>query len=91
MILATYVLNSDGSVPEFVFDGGYFPYPNENDWPSDLTLVGWVRDDAAPNLISPIDDLSQYLISIGAESWRDEDGVAFDIPRAVSYINSLAI
>lgn len=46
MKVATYILNADGTVPDFVDDGGYFPDARDSDSPQDWTLVGVCIDDA---------------------------------------------
>lgn len=47
MKLVIYNLNADGTIPEYVTDGGYLPATNSNPSPQDLDLVG-VATDAAP-------------------------------------------
>jgi len=46
MKVTTYTLNADGTIPEFVDNGGYFPDSREGDSPQDWTLVGVCTDDA---------------------------------------------
>lgn len=46
MKVTTYVLNSDGTIPDFVLNGGMFPKANENPSPQDWTLIGVVSDEA---------------------------------------------
>jgi len=45
MKLVTYVLNSDGTIPEYIVDGGYLSVKNNNPSPQDYNLVGIVADD----------------------------------------------
>jgi len=47
MKLIIYNLNADGTIPEYVTDGGYLATSNSNPSPQDLDLVG-VATDAAP-------------------------------------------
>lgn len=47
MKLVIYNLNADGTIPEYVTDGGYLAATNSNPSPQDLDLVG-VATDAAP-------------------------------------------
>lgn len=47
MKLVIYNLNADGTIPEYVTDGGYLAATNSNLSPQDLDLVG-VATDAAP-------------------------------------------
>jgi hypothetical protein len=88
MKLGTYTLNSDGTIPDWVIDGGYFADTREGDSPQDWTLVGWVTDDAPA---TEIDDLRAYVVGLGAESWTDPDGEPFDIDAAVAYVEGINI
>jgi hypothetical protein len=45
MKLITYVLNLDGTIPNYVVDGGYLSVKNNNPSPQDYNLVGIVNDD----------------------------------------------
>ena len=47
MKLIKYTLNADGTIPDYVTDGGYFAVANGSASPQDLDLVG-VATDAAP-------------------------------------------
>jgi hypothetical protein len=47
MKLIIYNLNADGTIPEYVTDGGYLATSNGNSSPQDLDLVG-VATDTAP-------------------------------------------
>lgn len=86
MKLGIYTLNSDGTIPDFVIDGGYFPHVNQAAAPQDWKLIGWVANDAD---VQNVSNLRSYLISIGAESWRDRDGQAFDLDAEVAHVESL--
>jgi hypothetical protein len=46
MKLIKYTLNANGTIPEYVTDGGYFAVLNDGTSPKDLTLVGVANDDA---------------------------------------------
>lgn len=46
MKLIKYTLNANGTIPEYVTDGGYFAVSNGGTSPKDLTLVGVANDDA---------------------------------------------
>jgi hypothetical protein len=81
MKIATYVLNFDGTVPDFVIDGGYFASATDVPSPQDWTLVGFVTDDAPIDKFTSLKDFVVYLESIGAESWT-EFGIAFDYSSA---------
>lgn len=45
MKVTTYTLEADGTIPHCVTNGGYFPKPNDNPAPQDMTLVGFCTDD----------------------------------------------
>jgi hypothetical protein len=47
MKLVIYNLNTDGTIPDYIIDGGYLTSGNNNPAPQDLDLVG-VATDAAP-------------------------------------------
>ena len=46
MKVTTYTLNADGTIPDFVDNGGYFPDARVGDSPQYWTLVGVCTDDA---------------------------------------------
>ena len=46
MKVTTDTLNADGTIPDFVDNGGYFPDSRDGDSPQDWTLVGVCTDDA---------------------------------------------
>ena len=46
MKMIKYVLTAEGTIPEYVTDGGYLAVANANSSPQDLDLVGVANDDA---------------------------------------------
>lgn len=79
MKLIKYVLNEDGTIPEYIIDGGYYPAQNSNQSPQDLTLIG-VVDDVVPSAsFSGPEEIKNYLISIGGEEWKDVDNNPIDL------------
>ena len=46
MKLIKYTLNSNGTIPEYVTDGGYLAVANDDASPRDWDLVGVANDDA---------------------------------------------
>ena len=46
MKLIVYTLNADGTIPDYVVDGGYLACPNNTASPQDLDLVGVATNDA---------------------------------------------
>jgi hypothetical protein len=47
MKLIKYTLNTDGTIPEYVTDGGYLAVANGGASPRDLDLIGVANDDAS--------------------------------------------
>ena len=47
MKLVIYNLNTDGTIPNYITDGGYLASNNNNPSPQDLDLVGVATDDAS--------------------------------------------
>jgi hypothetical protein len=47
MKLIKYTLTAEGTIPEYVTDGGYLAFDNNKAWPQNLDLIG-VAIDAAP-------------------------------------------
>jgi hypothetical protein len=47
MKLIKYTLNTDGTIPEYVIDGGYLAVANDGASPRDWDLVGVANDDAS--------------------------------------------
>lgn len=86
MKIITYTLNSDGTVPSYVINGGYFSVQNKKNPPQDWDFIGWASDDAVE---AEIADLKSHLISIGAESWEDPELGPFDIDKEVNNFISL--
>jgi len=86
MIIATYVLNPDGTVPWFVNDGGYFPDTREGSSPQDWTLVGVVDPASGLTGFADVDALADYLLSIGGNDWTDIDGEPVDVPAQAAHV-----
>jgi hypothetical protein len=86
MIIATYVLNPDGTVPWFVADGGYFPDTREGSSPQDWMLVGVVDPASGLTGFADVDALTAYLVSIGGNDWTDIDGEPVDVPAQASFV-----
>lgn len=58
-----YTLESDGTVPDFVLDGGYFPCAKASNPPQDWSLVGIAADNA------PNDGLTKSALVAHVESF----------------------
>lgn len=81
MKLTTYTLNPDGSVPEYVNDGGYFPAATAAPSPQDWVMLGVTIDDAPGATFENVDALEEYLLSIGADSWLDPQYQPLNVPE----------
>jgi hypothetical protein len=46
MKMIKYTLNADGTIPDYVLDGGYLAVANASSSPQDLDLIGVANDDA---------------------------------------------
>ena len=60
MKLVIYTLNADGTIPEYVIDGGYLPWSNNQPSPQDLDLVGVATDEALQVGFVSEEDLLTY-------------------------------
>jgi len=60
MKVTTYILNSDGTIPSYVLNGGYFPNSRAGDSPQDWVLVGVCSDDAPGNSMNEA-ELTAYV------------------------------
>lgn len=63
MKIVVYVLNEDGTIPEYIVDGGYLPTQNSNESPQDFDFVGIANDEAPQNGFSNINELIEYIES----------------------------
>ena len=73
MKVTTYTLNADGTIPEFVTEGGAFPLANDNDSPQDWTLVGVCTDDAPGDAMTEA-QLVTYVEAFSPVFTDDIDG-----------------
>ena len=46
MKIIKYTLKTDGTIPDYVIDGGYLPTKNNNSTPQDWDLIGVATDEA---------------------------------------------
>lgn len=82
MKIITYVLNENGTIPDYVIDGGYFPDAKDGLSPQDWTLVGVATDEAPDDSFIDVAALEEYLASIGGESWTDLEGNSVNLSDA---------
>lgn len=89
MKLITYTLEPDGTIPAYVLDGGYYSTPNAGQSPQDWTLVGVAVDEAPGTVLADAAAVQAYLVSIGGESWVDEDEQPVDLAAAAANLIDL--
>ena len=61
MKLIKYTLTPEGTIPEYVTDGGYLAFENNNAWPQNLDLVGVANDDAPQEGFADKEALLSYV------------------------------
>jgi hypothetical protein len=84
MKVTTYTLNADGTIPEFVNNGGYFPDSRVGDSPQDWTLVGVCTDDAPGDAMTEA-ELVTYVegfLSVFTNPEDDSETPAADVVAA---------
>ena len=72
-----YNLESDGTIPTYIDDGGYLPKPNENSSPQDFDLVGATIENSTQTGLREFEtkqDLDDYVSAFIPESQEDELG-----------------
>jgi len=60
MKIIKYTLNSDGTIPNYVTDGGYLAVSNSNSTPQDWDLIGVATDEASEVEFATEADLLEY-------------------------------
>ena len=63
MKLIIYTLTPNGTVPDYVIDGGYLACNNNNASPQDLDLIGIATDDAEQTGFTDQAELLEYVQS----------------------------
>ena len=58
-----YVLTPEGTIPEYVTDGGYLAWTNSGTWPQNLDLVGVANDSAIETSFANEAELLAYAQS----------------------------
>lgn len=90
MKVVEYTLNLDGSIPESIIDGGYFPVPNALPSPRDWVFFGIASDDAPFESFATEEDLVNKLSSISAgwvyHSHSENKPETFDDEKASSFL-----
>lgn len=65
MKIVKYLLNVDGTIPEYIIDGGYFPVESGLDWPQEYYLIGIAEQWSQDTSFSSVGDLVSYLDTCG--------------------------
>lgn len=58
--IVSYNLNLDGTVPDYIVDGGHLGWPNSKPFPQSLDLVGVATDQAPQSGFASEADLLSY-------------------------------
>ena len=70
-----YNLNSNGTIPSYIEDGGYYPKPNSNSSPQDWDLIGATVDGSSETGLGELANeaaVKTYLDSYTSD-WKDRD------------------
>lgn len=65
MKVITYTLTPEGTIPDYIIDGGQFPVENNKDFPQNLDLVGAAMDNAPEKGFSDEAALLGYIENKG--------------------------
>ena len=79
-----YNLESDGTIPTYIDDGGYLAKPNENSSPQDFDLVGATIENSTQTGLREFEtkqDLDDYASAFIPESHQD-DGLGTTTTRS---------
>lgn len=71
MKIIAYTLNADGTIPEYVVDGGYLATANENLSPQDLDLIGLATDNAPQEGFASKEELLTYAQNKGITDYTN--------------------
>lgn len=71
MKIIIYTLNANGTIPDYVVDGGYLPVPNNNLSPQDWDLVGVAIDSALQEGFVSKEELLTYAQSKGFTNYTN--------------------
>ena len=85
MKLIKYTLLKNGSVPDYIIDGGYFPKSNSNNSPQDFDLVGLTNDNSKTGF-SDKADFESYVKSFTPDSYTDIDGTTIYLQYSLNFV-----
>ena len=87
-----YNLTSDGTIPTYIADGGYFPKANSKASPQDYDMIGATVDGSSETGLGELADkaaIKTYLDSYTSD-WKDRDAddneVDFDQDAAATML-----
>lgn len=86
MKLIVYTLNTDGTIPSYVTDGGYLPWSNGGVSPQDWDLVGVATDDAVQTSFANEAALLAYVVSKGFEF---KDSITQEVTAPETVVSSI--
>jgi hypothetical protein len=70
MNLIKYTLLPDGTIPDYIIDGGYFPKLNNNNSPQDYDLIGISKNNTGIENFTVKADFEIYVKSFNNESYE---------------------
>ena len=87
-----YNLTSEGTIPAYIADGGYYPKANSNASPQDWDMIGATVDGSSETGLGELADkaaIKTYLDSYTSD-WKDQDAdgneIDFDQDAAATSI-----
>lgn len=86
MKLIIYTLNEDGTIPDYVLDGGYWPCPNEKISPQDIDLIGVALDSAIESSFVNKEELIAYGESKGLAYTDSESNEFISVESLADYL-----
>ena len=70
-----YNLNSDGTIPTYIADGGYFPKANSNSSPQDYDMIGATVDGSSETGVGELANKAaiKTFLDTYTSSWKDRN------------------
>lgn len=93
-----YTLNQDGTIPDYVSNGGYFPIENVLSSPQDYNLLGICEENISTDnlpencikVFSGRDDLEEYIDSITPDQVLEiVDGEMTSVPKTPDTVSNI--
>ena len=76
MNIIKYNLNKNGTIPDYIIDGGYFPKQNNNKSPQDLDLIGLSNNTGLENYTNKT-DFEDYIKSFCDNSYEINNKIRY--------------